>query len=83
MPGVDWTGYEAARVTGWHRKPHIFGSPFYYVEYGMAQVGALQVWRNARQDQAQAVAAYRQALAFWQYADLAGTFRRRRRRIPL
>jgi oligoendopeptidase F len=63
MPGVDWTGYEAARVTGWHRKPHIFGSPFYYVEYGMAQVGALQVWRNARQDQAQAVAAYRQALA--------------------
>ncbi|MBK8989308.1 MAG: M3 family oligoendopeptidase [Chloroflexi bacterium] len=63
MPGVDWTDYEAARVTGWHRKPHIFGSPFYYVEYGMAQVGALQVWRNALQDQAQAVAAYRRALA--------------------
>lgn len=63
MPGVDWTGYENAQMSGWHRKLHIFGVPFYYVEYGMAQVGALQVWRNARQDQAQAVAVYRQALA--------------------
>lgn len=63
MPGVDWTGYENVQMSGWHRKLHIFGVPFYYVEYGMAQVGALQVWRNARQDQAQAVAAYRQALA--------------------
>lgn len=63
MPGVDWTGYENAQMSGWHRKLHIFGVPFYYVEYGMAQVGALQVWRNAQQDQAQAVAAYRQALA--------------------
>jgi oligoendopeptidase F len=63
MPGVDWTGLEDARVTGWHRKPHIFGSPFYYIEYGMAQVGALQVWRNALQDQAGAVRAYRHALS--------------------
>ncbi len=63
MPGVNWDGFAAARMTGWHRKLHIFSVPFYYVEYGMAQVGALQVWRNARQDQAQAVAAYRQALA--------------------
>ncbi len=63
MPGVDWTSLEDARVTGWHRKPHIFGSPFYYIEYGMAQVGALQVWRNALQDQAGAVRAYRQALS--------------------
>lgn len=63
MPGVDWTGLEDSRVTGWHRKPHIFGSPFYYIEYGMAQVGALQVWRNALQDQAGAVRAYRHALS--------------------
>ncbi|MCB8982989.1 MAG: M3 family oligoendopeptidase [Ardenticatenaceae bacterium] len=63
MPGVDWSGFEDSRVTGWHRKLHIFSVPFYYVEYGMAQVGALQVWRNARQNQAEAVAAYRRALA--------------------
>lgn len=62
MTGIDWTGFEAERVTGWHRKLHIFHVPFYYVEYGMAQVGAVQVWRNALRDQAAAVATYRQAL---------------------
>jgi oligoendopeptidase F len=63
MIGVDWTGYEAARKTGWHRKLHIFDSPFYYIEYGIAQVGALQVWRNSLTDQAGAVTAYRRALS--------------------
>jgi oligoendopeptidase F len=63
MSGVNWEGFEDARQTGWHRKPHIFDSPFYYIEYGMAQVGALQVWRNSLHDHKGAVAAYRQALA--------------------
>ncbi|MEZ4518433.1 MAG: M3 family oligoendopeptidase [Chloroflexota bacterium] len=63
MPGVDWSGFEDARTSGWHRKLHIFHVPFYYVEYGMAQVGALQVWRNALSNQEQAVADYRSALA--------------------
>ncbi len=63
LPGVDWSGLEAELATGWHRKQHIHGSPFYYIEYGMAQVGAIQVWRNALQDQTQAVARYRRALS--------------------
>lgn len=63
MPGVDWSGFEAELATGWHRKQHIHGSPLYYIEYGMAQVGAIQVWRNALQDQPQAVARYRRALS--------------------
>ena len=63
MPGVDWSGLEAMRMTGWHRKLHIFQIPFYYVEYGLAQLGALQVWRNALSDQPQAVQKYRDALA--------------------
>lgn len=62
MRGIDWSGFEAERVSGWHRKLHIFHVPFYYVEYGMAQVGALQVWRNALEDQAEAVTTYRNAL---------------------
>ena len=62
IPGVDWSGFEPELVTGWHRKLHIFHIPFYYVEYGMAQVGALQVWRNALRDQAKAVDDYRSAL---------------------
>ena len=63
MGGTDWMGLDAERVTGWHRKLHIFTVPFYYVEYGLAQLGALQVWRNALQDQPEAVRRYRSALA--------------------
>jgi oligoendopeptidase F len=63
MRGVDWSGLEAAARTGWHRKLHIHQLPFYYVEYGLAQLGAVQVWRNALSDQAKAVADYRRALA--------------------
>lgn len=60
---VDYTGLEDVRETGWHRKQHIFNYPMYYVEYGLAQVGAVQVWANALQNQAKAVADYRKALA--------------------
>lgn len=63
MPTVDWSGLEAERATGWHRKLHIFRVPFYYVEYGLAQLGAAQVWRNALTNQAEAVVNYRRALA--------------------
>jgi oligoendopeptidase F len=63
MPGIDYSGLEAARKTFWHRQAHIFDSPFYYVEYGLALLGATQVWANARQDQKQAVDDYRKALA--------------------
>jgi oligoendopeptidase F len=63
IPDIDFSGFEDVMMTGWHRKQHIFRGPFYYIEYGLAQLGALQVWRNALHDQSGAVAAYRQALA--------------------
>ncbi len=63
MKGIDYSGLEDSKVTGWHRKLHIFQIPFYYVEYGLAQLGAVQVWRNSLKNQAQAVADYRAALA--------------------
>ena len=63
MPGIDYNGLQAQKETGWHRKLHIYHVPFYYIEYGLAQLGALQIWRNALQDQAKAVADYRHALA--------------------
>ncbi|MBI5667166.1 MAG: M3 family oligoendopeptidase [Chloroflexi bacterium] len=63
MQGVDWNGLDDARKTGWQRKLHIFQIPFYYVDYGLAQVGAAQVWRNALRDQAGAVRQYRYALS--------------------
>lgn len=62
-PGVDWSGLAPERIARWYRQLHIFLYPFYYIEYGIAQIGALQVWRNARRDPAGATAAYRRFLA--------------------
>ncbi len=70
IQGVDWSGLEDFKQTGWHRKLHIFRIPFYYVEYGLAQLGAAQVWRGALSDQRAAVARYRQALALGGSAPL-------------
>ena len=60
---VDWSGFEEARANGWHRQLHIFLYPFYYIEYGIAQLGALQIWRRSLVDRPGAVADYRRALA--------------------
>lgn len=60
---VDWSGYEDVRRHMWHRQLHIFLDPFYYVEYGIAQLGALQVWRNYRTDAVTGLKAYKDALA--------------------
>jgi oligoendopeptidase F len=60
---VDWTGYEEARSHLWHRQLHIFLYPFYYIEYGIAQLGALQVWANSKRDPAKALRDYKAALA--------------------
>jgi len=63
IPGIDWSGLDEVKATGWHRKLHIHLYPFYYTEYGLAQLGAVQIWGNALRDQRQAVAHYRRALA--------------------
>lgn len=59
---IDWQGLERERMARWYRQLHIFLYPFYYIEYGIAQLGALQVWRNSRGDPAGAVARYRRFL---------------------
>lgn len=61
---VDWSGHEEAQTHLWHKQLHIFCHPFYYIEYGIAQLGALQVWRHYHQDQRKAVEAYRAALSW-------------------
>lgn len=60
---VDWSGLEEARASSWHRQLHIFLYPFYYIEYGIAQLGALGIWKRSLTDRKGAVAAYRRALA--------------------
>jgi oligoendopeptidase F len=75
MPGIDYDGLQAEKETGWHRKPHIFTVPFYYVEYGLAELGAMQIWRNALRNQAKAVADYRAALSLGGTRGLSDLFR--------
>ena len=62
-PHVDTEGLEDIRATEWHDQLHIFRTPFYYIEYGLALVGAMQVWRRFRDDPAATIADYRDALA--------------------
>jgi oligoendopeptidase F len=61
--GVDWSGLDDARVARWYRQLHIFELPFYYIEYGIAQLGALQLWRDSMRDYAGTVERYKRALA--------------------
>lgn len=63
MPGVNWEDLQEDMETGWHRKLHIHQVPFYYIEYGLAQLGAFQVWRNSLENQREAVQRYRNALS--------------------
>jgi oligoendopeptidase F len=61
--GVDWSGLEPYRRSGWQRVGHLFWVPFYFIEYAIAQIGALQVWLNSKQDRPTALQKYRNALA--------------------
>ena len=61
--GVDWTGLDRAKRTLWQRQLHLFHAPFYYVEYGIAQLGALQLWMKAKEDPRRALANYRAGLS--------------------
>jgi oligoendopeptidase F len=74
-PSVDWSELDAERVARWYQQPHFFSSPFYYIEYGIAQLGALQVWRNSLSDRAGAVRRYREALALGATQPLPELFR--------
>jgi oligoendopeptidase F len=60
---LDWSGYESARAAMWQRQLHLFHHPFYYIEYGIAQLGALQLWLKSKHDPRQALSGYRAALA--------------------
>lgn len=60
---VDWTGLEEYRAHSWHRQLHLFEVPFYYIEYGIAQLGALQVWQNSLVDEAKAIDLYKAGLS--------------------
>jgi oligoendopeptidase F len=72
---VDWSGLDAERIARWYFQPHFFEYPFYYIEYGIAQLGALQVWRNSLRDHKAAVRQYREALALGATRSLPELYR--------
>jgi oligoendopeptidase F len=59
---TDWTGYDDQIASSWQRQLHLFEVPFYYIEYGIAQLGALGVWMNSLTDFESGLTAYQEAL---------------------
>lgn len=73
---IDWSGLDDARAAAWQRQGHLFGSPFYYIEYGIAQLGALQLWLTSlERGPAAAIDAYLNALRLGGSRPLPELFR--------
>lgn len=71
---VDWTGFEEELRHRWKAQLHIIAYPFYYIEYAIAQLGALQVYRLFKDDRAAAVDGYKRALSLGSSAPLANVY---------
>jgi len=59
---TDWSGLEEGRDYAWQKQLHLYEVPFYYIEYGMAQLGAIALWRNYKRDKQQGLEGYMSAL---------------------
>lgn len=60
---VDWSGLEPYRASAWQRQLHLYEVPFYYIEYGIAQLGAIAMWKQFREHREEALDHYIQALS--------------------
>lgn len=60
---VDWSGHEDYRAITWQKQLHLFEVPFYYIEYGIAQLGAIAMWKQFKENKTQALDNYVQALS--------------------
>jgi len=61
-PITDWSGLEEGRDYAWQKQLHLYEVPFYYIEYGMAQLGAIALWRNYKLDKQKGLEGYMNAL---------------------
>jgi oligoendopeptidase F len=59
---TDWSGLQEAKDYLWQKQLHLYEVPFYYIEYGMAQLGAFAVWRNYKKDPTKGLQGYQNAL---------------------
>lgn len=73
--GTDISGYENAYSHYWQRIPHLFGKPFYTIEYGIAQLAALGIWKRSLSNFSTALRDYRSALALGRSVPLPQLFK--------
>jgi oligoendopeptidase F len=59
---IDWTGNEDGLANQWQKQLHLYEVPFYYIEYGIAQLGAIAIWRNYKANPAKTLEQYKAAL---------------------
>lgn len=71
---TDWSGLEAFKKYIWQKQLHIYEVPFYYIEYGMAQLGAIGVWRNYKQNPQQGLQGYLNALKLGYTAPISAIY---------
>jgi len=74
--GVDWSQLDSQLGRQWQSQLHLFEAPFYYIEYGFAQLGALAVWKRRQELGADALADYRAALALGQTRSVREVYAR-------
>jgi oligoendopeptidase F len=75
VPDIDWSGLDDELASGWQHKAIMFESPLYYVEYGLAQLGAIQIWKRWQSDPSGALAQYRTALGLGSTLSLPELYR--------
>jgi len=74
--GLDWSGLYNYRKTAWHRQLHVFQYPFYYIEYGIAQLGALQMEQKFKRDPDRTLTTYKKALSYGGTLGLCDLFKK-------
>jgi oligoendopeptidase F len=72
---VDWSADQQALEIMWQKQLHLFEVPFYYIEYGMAQLGAIAIWRNYKSNPVKAVEQYMEALKLGYSASIPEVYK--------
>lgn len=71
---VNWAGLEQYKPYIWQKQLHLYEVPFYYIEYAMAQLGAIAVWKNYKQDPQAALTGYKNALSLGYTKSIAEVY---------
>lgn len=74
FPTVDFTGFQEELKHYWKKQLHIYEVPFYYIEYAMAQLGALQIWRNYNANPKKAIEDYKKALSLGSSVEIKDVY---------